>query len=58
MITLYTSFDKFREKQLPPKETFYSNLTESNIEDDEYERTQKNWNTSVLETSVNTMTCI
>ena len=24
----FTSFDKFREKQLPPKEAFYSNLTE------------------------------
>ena len=33
----FTSFDKFREKQLPPKEAFYSNLTESHIEDDEYE---------------------
>ena len=39
----FTSFDKFREKQLPPKEAFYSNLTESNIEDDEYERAQKIW---------------
>ena len=38
-----TSFDKFREKQLPPKEKFYSNLTESNIEDDEYERALKLW---------------
>ena len=37
----FTSFDKFREKQLPTKEAFYSNLTESNIEDDEYERAQK-----------------
>ena len=39
----FTSFDKFREKQLPPKDAFYSNLTESNIEDDEYERAQKIW---------------
>ena len=39
----FTSFDKFREKQLPPKEAFYSNLTESNIEDDEYERAQRIW---------------
>ena len=37
----FTSFDKFREKQLPPKEAFYSNLTESHIEDDEYERAQR-----------------
>ena len=39
----FTSFDKFREKQLPPKEASYSNLTESHIEDDEYERAQKIW---------------
>ena len=39
----FISFDKFREKQLPPKEKFYSNLTESHIEDDEYERAQKIW---------------
>ena len=39
----FTSIDKFREKQLPPKEAFYSNLTESNIEDDEYERALKIW---------------
>ena len=39
----FTSFDKFREKQLPPKEPFYSNLTESHIEDDEYERAQRIW---------------
>ena len=39
----FTSFDKFRERQLPPKEKFYSNLTECNIEDDEYERALKIW---------------
>jgi len=39
----FTSFDKFREQQLPPKEACYSNLTESHIEDDEYERAQKIW---------------
>ena len=31
------------DKQLPPKEAFYSNLTESHIEDDEYEWAQKIW---------------
>ena len=31
------------KKQLPPKESFYSNLTESHIEDDEYERAQRIW---------------
>ena len=39
----FISFDKFREKQLPPKDAFYSNLTESHIEDDEYERAQRIW---------------
>ena len=39
----FNSFDKFRERQLPPKEKFYINLTESNIEDDEYERALKIW---------------
>ena len=39
----FNSFDKFRDKQLPPKEAFYSNLTESHIEDEEYERAQKIW---------------
>ena len=39
----FNSFDRFREKQLPPKDKFYSNLTESNIEDDEYERALKIW---------------
>ena len=39
----FTSFDKFREKELPPKEKSYSNLTESHIEDDEYERALKKW---------------
>ena len=39
----FNSFDKFREKQSPPKKAFYSNLTESHIEDDEYERAQKIW---------------
>ena len=55
----FNSFDKFREKQLPPKEAFYSNLTESHIEDDEYERAFKGYgNTLVWKTLVNTTTCI
>lgn len=37
------SFDRFREKQLPPKEAFYSHLTESHIEDKEYERAKRIW---------------
>ena len=37
------SFDKFKDKELPPKEAFYSQLTESNIEDEEYERAKRIW---------------
>lgn len=37
------SFDRFREKQLPPKEAFYSHLTESHIEDEEHERAKRIW---------------
>ena len=37
------SFDKFKEKELPPKKAFYSNLTESHIADEEYERAKKIW---------------
>ena len=39
----FDTFDKFRDKQLPPKAKFYSRLTESNIKDDEYERAHKIW---------------
>ena len=39
----FTSFDKFREKQLPPKEAFYSNLTKEHISDEDYERAKKIW---------------
>ena len=39
----FDDFDKFRDKQLPPKKEFYSRLTESNISDDEYERAVKLW---------------
>ena len=37
------SFDKFKEKELPPKKAFYSNLTESNISDEDYERAKRIW---------------
>ena len=39
----FTSFDKFRERQLPPKEAFYSNLTKEHISDEDYERAKKIW---------------
>ena len=38
----FTTFDKFREKQLPPKKAF-SNLTNEHISDEEYERAKRIW---------------
>ena len=37
------SFDKFNETKLPPKESFYSSLTNENISDKDYEHAQKVW---------------
>ena len=37
------SFDKFRDKELPPKNAFYSNLTECDIADEEYEKAKIIW---------------
>ena len=37
------SFDKFKEKELPNKNAFYSQLTETNIENEEYERAKRIW---------------
>lgn len=39
----FDSFDKFRERQLPPKEAFYSRLTETDIDEEEYERAVEIW---------------
>ena len=39
----FDDFDKFRDRQLPPKEKFYSKLSESNISDEDYNRAQKIW---------------
>jgi hypothetical protein len=39
------SFDKFEEEKLPSIESFYSNLNESNITEDEYEHAQNVWKT-------------
>ena len=39
----FDTFDKFRLKQLSPKAKFYSRLTESNINNDEYERAKRIW---------------
>ena len=38
-----TSFDKFKETQLPPIEAFYSKLSDSGINGKEYEYAQKVW---------------
>ena len=38
-----SSWDKFEETQLPPIEAFYSNLSMSNISDDDYQHVQKVW---------------
>ena len=34
---------KFKEKKLPPKEAFYSKLTDSEISGEDYERAQTIW---------------
>ena len=38
-----TSWNKFEETELPPKEAFYSNLNMSNISDQDYSHAQKVW---------------
>ena len=39
----FDDFEKFRERELPPKEAFYSKLSESDISDEDYERALKVW---------------
>ena len=39
------SWERFEEKQLPPKEAFYSSLNDTTITDDDYEHAQNVWNT-------------
>ena len=39
----FDDFAKFREMKLPPKEAFYSRLSETHIDDEEYERAIKIW---------------
>ena len=36
-------FEKFNETKLPPKEKFYSQLSESHISDEDYERAKRVW---------------
>ena len=40
-----TDFSKLGEKSLPPKEAFYSQLTDSHISNEDYEHAQKVWET-------------
>ena len=39
------SFDKFNDKNLPPKEKFYSILNDEHITDKDYKHAQNVWNT-------------
>ena len=38
-----TSWDKFKETQLPPKKAFYSKLNMNDISDEDYEHAQRVW---------------
>lgn len=44
------SFQKFNDKQLPPKEEFYSILTDEGISDVQYQHGQNVWNTFTMKT--------
>ena len=37
----FDSFDRFTERNLPPKEAFYSKLSEEHVNDKDYERAKK-----------------
>ena len=39
----FDDFERFKERTLPPKEAFYSKLSEENVSDKDYERAQKVW---------------
>ena len=39
----FDSFDRFTERNLPPKEAFYSKLSEEHVNVKDYERAQKVW---------------
>ena len=44
------SFEKFWDEQLPPKEQFYSILTDEGISDEQYQHVQKVWDTFSVKT--------
>ena len=50
-----SSWDKFEEMKLPPKEAFRSKLNMSDISDHDYERAQKVWKVFGLKNFENTM---
>ena len=37
------SSERFNERELPPREMFYSSLTDENITESEYDRAQTVW---------------
>ena len=39
------SFERFEEMELPPKNEFYSKLSDENISDSDYEHAQTVWKT-------------
>ena len=47
------SFRKFGDQQLPPKDSFYSILTDEGISDEQYQHAQIIWDTIVVRTMGN-----
>ena len=45
------SFQKFGDQQLPPREEFYSIITDDSISDEQYEHAQKLWDISGVKTN-------
>ena len=46
----FNSLEKLHETQLPPKEAFYSKLSNSNITDDDFEHVLKVWDNLKIKT--------
>ena len=44
------SFEKFKEKKIPPKSAFYSQLTDEDISDEDYEHVKQVWKAFQLKT--------